>query len=294
MKGEEFRQASAMTSIPAVPAASGDGAAAAPSGRSTDGLFLLGLGTLLGSYIVLIVGLLCALGTFTTFSHILAAIRTEEIRFALRLSLVSCTMSTLLSLWVAIPGGYVLSRCKFSGRSLVDAIIDIPIILPPLVMGLALLILFQTPLGRAVERFVPVTFAAPGIVLAQFIVACAFAVRTMRVTFDQISPRAERVALTLGCGRSQAFWMVTLPEARRGVLTAATLAWARSFGEFGPILVFAGATRMRTEVLPTSVFLELSIGNIEAAAAVSLMMVVTAMVVLILARVFGLRGSGLL
>ena len=78
------------------------------------------------------------------------------------------------------------------------------------------------------------------------------------------------------------------------MLTAATLAWARSFGEFGPILVFAGATRMRTEVLPTSVFLELSIGNIEAAAAVSLMMVVTAMVVLILARVFGLRGSGLL
>ena len=147
MKGEEPRQASAMTSIPAVPAASGDEAAAAPSGRSTDGLFLLGLSTLLGSYIVLIVGLLCALGTFTTFSHILAAIKTEEIRFALRLSLISCTMSTLLSLWVAIPGGYVLSRCKFPGRSLVDAVIDIPIILPPLVMGLALLILFQTPLG---------------------------------------------------------------------------------------------------------------------------------------------------
>jgi molybdate transport system permease protein len=206
---------------------------------------------------------------------------------------------------VAIPGGYVLSRFKFPGRGLirlalriavylVDAVIDIPIVLPPLVMGLALLILFQTPLGRAVERLVPVTFAAPAIVLAQFSVACAFAVRTMRVTFDQISPRAEQVALTLGCRRSQAFWMVALPEARRGVLTAATLAWARSFGEFGPILVFAGATRLRTEVLPTSVFLELSIGNIEAAAAVSLTMVVTAMIVLILARVFGLRGSGLL
>jgi molybdate transport system permease protein len=116
----------------------------------------------------------------------------------------------------------------------------------------------------------------------------------MRVTFDQISPRTEQVALTLGCSRSQAFWMVTLPEARRGVLTAATLAWARSLGEFGPILVFAGATRLRTEVLPTTVFLELSIGNIEAAAAVSLMMVVTALVVLILARMFGLRGTGLL
>src|SRR5439155_893615 len=80
----------------------------------------------------------------------------------------------------------------------------------------------------------------------------------------QISPRTEQVALTLGCSRSQAFWLVVLPQASRGLLTAGTLAWARSLGEFGPILVFSGATRMRTEVLSTTVFLELSIGNLEA------------------------------
>ena len=78
-----------------------------------------------------------------------------------------------------------------------------------------------------------------------------------------------------------------LPEARRGVLTAATLAWARSLGEFGPILVFAGATRLRTEVMPTTVFLELSVGNIEAAVAVSLLMVVAAVAVLLTIRWFG-------
>ena len=267
-----------------------------PTGRlgSSDGLFLAGLSTMLGSYVVLIVAILLALGAFTSPSHLAAATQTEEIRYAMRLSLLSCTLSTLLSLWVAIPAGYVLSRFRFPLRNLIDAVLDIPIVLPPLVMGLGLLVLFQTPLGRAIERIVPVTFAVPSIVLAQFTVACAFAVRTMRVTFDQISPRAEQVALTLGCSRSQAFWMVALPEARRGVLTAGTLAWARSLGEFGPILVFSGATRLRTEVLPTSVFLELSIGNIEAAAAVSLIMVFTAMVVLILARMFGLRGTGLL
>jgi molybdate transport system permease protein len=268
-------------------------AAAAPAG-GYDRLFLTSLATLLGSYVLLIAGLLAALASFTSPGHIFAAIGTEEIRFALRLSLVSCTLSTFLSLWIAIPGGYVLSRYRFPGRNVIDAVLDIPIVLPPLVMGLALLILFQTRLGQAVERVVPVTFAVPSVVLAQFTVACAFAVRTMRVTFDQISPRAEKVALTLGCSRSQAFWMVVLPEARRGVLTAATLAWARALGEFGPILVFSGATRMRTEVLPTTVFLELSIGNIEAAAAVSLLMVLTALVVLIVARMFGLRGTGLL
>ena len=96
---------------------------------------------------------------------------------------------------------------------------------------------------------------------AQFAVACAFAVQTMRVTFDQIDSRAEQVALTLGCRRSQAFLQIALPQAWRGIIAALTIAWARSLGEFGPILVFAGATRMRTEVLSTTVFLELSVGQ---------------------------------
>ena len=136
----------------------------------------------------------------------------------------------------------------------------------------------------------PVTYAIPSVILAQFAVAAAFAVRTMRVTFDQISPRQEQVALTLGCSRSQAFWRVLLPQARRGVITAATLAWARALGEFGPILVFSGATRMRTEVLPTTVFLELSVGNLEAAVAVSLLMVAAAVIVLLIVRLYGMEA----
>ena len=107
----------------------------------------------------------------------------------------------------------------------------------------------------------------------------------------QIDPRRERVALTLGCSRAQAFFRVVLPEAWRGVLTAGTLAWARALGEFGPILVFSGATRMRTEVLSTTVFLELSLGDLEAALAVSILMVIAAIVVLGVTRMFGMRGA---
>jgi molybdate transport system permease protein len=84
-----------------------------------------------------------------------------------------------------------------------------------------------------------------------------------------------------------------LPEAGRGMMTALTLAWARSLGEFGPLLIFAGATRMKTEVLSTSVFLEMNVGNLEAAVAVSLIMVAAAVVVLIVARLFGTRDMGL-
>ena len=168
--------------------------------------------------------------------------------------------------------------------------------LPPLVIGLSLLILFHLPLGgtnleQLFEDYlgVRITYAEPAVVLAQFAVACAFAVQTMRVTFDQIDARAEQVALTLGCRRSQAFFHVVLPQAWRGMVAALTIAWARSLGEFGPILVFAGATRMRTEVLSTTVFLELSVGQLEAAVAVSLLMVVAAMVVLGVVRLLGTR-----
>jgi molybdate transport system permease protein len=254
--------------------------------------FYLGLLILGGVYVLLIVALLLAEASFTSPGHLLAAVASPEIRYAIKLSLVSCTMTTILALWAAVPLGYVLSRFRFPGRTLLDALLDIPIVLPPLVVGLALLILFQTPAGHFVEEnLLGVTFAIPSVILAQFTVATAFAVRTMRVTFDQISPRQEQVALTLGCSRGQAFWWVVLPQARRGLVTAATLAWARALGEFGPILVFSGATRLRTEVLPTTVFLELSVGNIETAVAVSLLMIVAAAAVLVIVRVFGMESG---
>lgn len=256
-----------------------------------DHVFLLSFSILGGSYLLLLLATLFADLAYTSPGHLWRALQSPEIRYAIRLSLLSCTLTALLSLWVAVPIGYLMARLRFPGKGLVDALLDIPIVLPPLVIGLSLLILFQTPLGRAVERWVPVTYAIPSVILAQFMVACAFAVRTLRATFEQISPRHEQVALTLGCTRSQAFWMVVLPEARRGVLTAGTLAWARALGEFGPILIFSGATRMKTEVLSTTVFLELSVGNLEAAVAVSLLMVAAAAVVLLLIRTQGLENT---
>lgn len=249
--------------------------------------FLAGMAVIGSLYVLLIVAMLVADASFTSPRHLWQALASREIQYAVKLSLVSCSLTMVLSLWVAVPIGYLMARYRFRGKALVDAILDIPIVLPPLVVGLSLLILFQTAPGRAIERYVPVTYEIPSIILAQFSVACAFAVRTLRATFEQISPRTEQVALTLGCTRGQAFWRVVLPEARRGVLTAATLAWARSLGEFGPILVFSGATRMRTEVLPTTVFLELSVGHLEAAVAVSLLMVIAAILVLVLIRVYG-------
>jgi molybdate transport system permease protein len=318
--------------------------------------FYLALGLLGSSYVILILAMLIGDLAFTTPDHVLASLRSPEIRYAIKLSLVSCFITTILSLWVAVPLGYLLARTRFPGQHIVDTILDIPIVLPPLVIGLSLLIFFQTRPGKWIEEMTshhmgemlacklfplllalliglalrrsiglrwcllgaigvivlltmtrpfpsfvqllqgrfgtPITYAIPSVILAQFAVSCAFAVRTMRITFEQISPRTEQVALTLGCTPSQAFWMVSLPEAWRGMVTAASIAWARALGEFGPILVFSGATRLRTEVLSTTVFLELSIGKLEAALAVSLLMVAVAVVVLLIMRFFGLRSGG--
>lgn len=258
--------------------------------------FLALMGALGGGYILLILALLAADIAYTSPAHFAAALAKPEIQFAVRLTLISCTISALLSIWVATPLGYLLSRFQFRGRWLIDTALDVPVVLPPLVIGLSLLILFHLPIaGGNLEDWFQrhlgfrVTYRQPAVILAQFAVACAFAVQTMRVTFDQIDPRAEQVALTLGCRRSQAFLQIVLPQAWRGLIAAFTIAWARSLGEFGPILVFAGATRMRTEVLSTTVFLELSVGQLEAAVAVSLLMVLAAMAVLGIVRLLGAR-----
>jgi molybdate transport system permease protein len=267
-----------------------------PAPRAKSDLpFYITFALLGGLYAVLIVALLVADLMYTSVGDLRRAFAAPEIRSAVWLSLFSCSAAAILSVWVAVPLGYLLSRTRFPGREALDVLIDVPIVLPPLVVGLSLLVLFQTAPGVWFQKNVlTVTYAVPAVVLAQFAVSAAFAVRTMRVTFDQIDPRTEDVARSLGCTRAQAFWRVTLPEARRGALTAFTLAWARALGEFGPILVFAGATRMRTEVLSTSVFLELSIGNLEAALAVSFLMIAVAVAVLVVTRLFGLRGTGLI
>ncbi len=253
------------------------GAVSIPTYRA-DIPFLLGLGLIAAFYIFLIVGMLVSLIFYVDLPVVGEIFMVPRYRYAVLLSVISCSITTVLSVWVAVPTAYILNRVEFRGKRILDAMLDIPIVLPPLVIGLALLMLFQTEFGRLIQSHVRFTYAIPGVILAQFMVACAFA---------EIDPRQEQVGMTLGCTRAQAFWHVVVPEARRGMIPAATIAWSRAMGEFGPVLVFAGTTAMRTEVMPTSVFLELQVGNLGVAAAISIVMVTLAMIVLVLMRLAG-------
>lgn len=258
--------------------------------RSHSGYsFWILLAVVTGGYLLFIIALLVATAFHSSPGDLVDALESREIQHAIYLSLVTCSLSALLSLLIAVPAGYLLARSRFPLKSLVESALDIPIVLPPMVIGLCLLIFFQTRMGGLIESVVPFTYTVFGVVLAQVVIGAAFAIRTMRGTFDQLSRRPEDVAMTLGCSRGGAVWRVTLPAAGKGMVAALSVAWARSLGEFGPILVFAGATRMKTEVLPTTVWLELSVGNLEAAVAVSLLMVIFAMAVLVALRWAGER-----
>ncbi|GEP42713.1 ABC transporter permease [Brevifollis gellanilyticus] len=252
-------------------------------------LFWITLTLITAGYLFFWFLLIAATAGYSTPEAWLQTVMKPEIRHATGLSLLTCTAAAGTSLLLAIPIGYLMARHEFRGKTWVDAALDIPIVLPPMVVGICLLIFFQTSLGQAIEKVIPFTYTVAGVVLAQFVVAAAFAIRTMRGTFDHLSPRPEQVALTLGATDFQALWHVALPAARRGMLAAFCISWARSLGEFGPILVFAGATRMKTEVLPTTVWLELSVGNLESAVAVSLGMIVIAVLVLVTVRATGER-----
>lgn len=251
--------------------------------------FWFALGLVAAGYLGFWFAMLAATAAYTSPPEAATVLLSREILHATALSLATCTISAVLSAAVAVPIGYLMSRRRFPGHALVDAALDIPIVLPPMVVGICLLIFFQSGVGRIIEQVVPLTYTVGGVIVAQFVIAAAFAIRTMRSVFDHLSPRPEQVALTLGASPATAFWHVTLPAARGGIFAAASVAWARSLGEFGPILVFAGATRMKTEVLPTSVWLAWSVGELEQGVAISLLMIVISMIVLAAVKATGER-----
>jgi len=298
-----------MSQVTDHPRSAASPARGSPPRPPADWGFALVIAVIGGSYVVMLLGMLladvaylavtpggepwqapvpAAQPLFNLASAVSAAFSDPHIRYSFNLTMVSCLFTAILSVMVAVPLGYGLSRYRFFGRNLIDALLDVPLVLPPLVVGLSLLILFQFWPLRLISDYV--VFQIPAVILAQFMVAAAYAVRIMRSGFDHIEPRQEHVALTLGCTRAQAFYRVVLPQARQSMLTAGTIAWARALGEFGPLLIFAGATRNKTEVLSTTVFLELSIGNLRSAVTVSLLMVLAAVAVLLIARRWGTRG----
>ena len=245
-------------------------------------------------YLLMLLGLILSLFLSISWRDVATAFRDADLLYSIRLSLITTTASTLLSVAVAVPAGYVLSRCRLPGMAVLDTVLDLPIVLPPLVLGLCVLIFFSTGPGRWLDRGLApeglFIYQPLGIVLVQFIVGCAFAVRVIKSGFDGLDPRYEEVAMTLGAGRAQCFLKVVLPNVMPALVAGLVVSWARIFGLFGPILLVAGTMRRRTEIMPTTIFLESSIGRIEVALVIGGCMILISMAALIVFKRLGGRG----
>jgi molybdate transport system permease protein len=234
---------------------------------------------------VFFLGIIVSMFAYTDWDTFVTALFSREILFAIRLSVTTATIAAAISLLIAVPVAYTIARTRFPGKDIVDSLLDLPIVVSPVALGAALLVFFNTPLGAAINnnviRFV---FSVPGIVLAQITIISALAVRLLKSTFDSIDPRYEQVARTLGCSQPEAFFRVTLPLARDGLIASAILTWARAVGEFGATVTLAGATALKTETLPTAIYLSLASADIEKAIAVVFVLVILAVAALLVIR----------
>lgn len=217
-------------------------------------------------------------------------LRSEQVRSALTLSLWTSTLTVIIAAVIGTPVAYILARWSFPGRDVVDALVDLPIVLPPTVAGVALLTAFgrQGLLGEPIEDWTGLTFgfSTTAVVMAQLLVSAPFYVRAASSGFRSVDPQLERVAYTLGASRVRTFATITVPQMWPALVAGLVLCWARAMGELGATLIFAGNLEGRTQTMPLAIIsaFEGSSLGVAGAIALSLILVAVALVILVLFR----------
>jgi molybdate transport system permease protein len=213
---------------------------------------------------------------------------------ALRLSLVCATAATVVSLLVGVPLAWVLARARFRGLSLVRALVTLPLVLPPVVGGVALLLAFGRlgVVGRYLDLWFGFTlpFTTLGVIVAAAFVAMPFLVVTVEGAFRSLDGGYEEAAATLGASRFTTFRRVTLPLVGPSLVAGSVLCWARALGEFGATITFAGNFPGRTQTMPLAVYLAMETDP-DAAIALSLVLLLVSVAVLALLRDRWLRAG---
>lgn len=203
---------------------------------------------------------------------------------ALRLSLLTATLATILCITFGVPLAWLLARTSFPGRRLVRALVTVPLVLPPVVGGVALLLVFgrRGLLGGWLDSTFGVTlpFTTAGVVLAEAFVAMPFLVISVEGALRGADARFEEAAATLGAGRWTSFRRVTLPMVAPGIAAGAVLCWARALGEFGATITFAGNFPGRTQTMPLAVYLALET-DLQAAIVLSLVLLTVSVAILV-------------
>ncbi|GAA0256628.1 ABC transporter permease [Cryptosporangium japonicum] len=230
-----------------------------------------------------LVGLLVR-APWATLPHLLGD---PLVREALRLSVVSALLATAISLVFGVPLAWVLARTEFPGKALVRALVTVPLVLPPVVGGVALLLAFgrRGIVGRYLDQWFDYTipFTTTAVVLAETFVAMPFLILTVEGALRAADRRFEEASASLGAGRLTTFRRITLPLVAPSVLAGAVLCWARALGEFGATITFAGNYPGTTQTMPLAVYLALE-SDPDAAIALSLVLLVVSILILVALR----------
>ena len=221
------------------------------------------------------------------WSTLPARLQEPGILAALKLSLLTATLATAVSVVLGVPMAWVLARAEFPGRRLVRALVTVPLVLPPVVGGVALLLVFgrRGLIGGWLDATfgISLPFTTAGVVVAETFVAMPFLVISVEGALRGADARYEEAAATLGAGRWTAFRRVTLPLIGPGVAAGAVLCWARALGEFGATITFAGNFPGTTQTMPLAVYLALQ-DEPDAAIVLSLVLLAVSLATLLLLR----------
>ncbi|MBA2550577.1 MAG: molybdate ABC transporter permease subunit [Nocardioidaceae bacterium] len=219
----------------------------------------------------------------TPWSSLWSRLQDSAVVSALRLSLITATLAMTVCLLVGVPLAWVLARVQFRGRRLLRALVTVPLVLPPVVGGIALLVTYNRtgPLGGPVYDVVgfQLPFSTAAVVLAQTFVALPFLVLSVEGALRSTGGPFDEVAATLGASRWSTFRRVTLPLAGPGIASGAVLAWARALGEFGATITFAGNRPDVTRTMPLEIYTTYNTDR-EGALILSLLLLVASVAVL--------------
>jgi molybdate transport system permease protein len=220
----------------------------------------------------------------------------ETLQQALRLSLITSAISLAIIVIFGTPLAYLLARTSFRGKHLVDTIVDLPMVLPPAVAGIALLMAFgrRGIVGQFLDDAgITVGFTTTAVIIAQTFVSVPFYVRSARAGFTRVDRQVEEAAADLGATPRRVFFSVTLPLVRASLAAGAALAWARALGEFGATIMFAGNIVGRTQTMPLAIYGRYEAGDLNTALLLSFVLLIAAMLVLLAVRAAGRRSGDL-
>lgn len=219
-------------------------------------------------------------------ARLLANLGDPAVASAIRISLTTTLVSLALSVVAGTPLAYLLGRRRFRGRGALDTLIDLPMVLPPSVAGIALLLAFgrRGLFGQFLDDAgVSIAFTSVAVVLAQTFVAAPLFVKSAAAGFGEVDRDLEQAAQVDGATGAQTFWHITLPLSRTALITGATMSWARALGEFGATIIFAGNVIGRTQTMPLAIYIGLE-GDLSAAVTLSVLLLIVSFGVLFLVK----------